>query len=33
MTIDNNLLGCFEVVDTAPVPRGVLQIEVAFDVD
>lgn len=33
MTKDNNLLGCFDLVDIAPAPRGVPQIEVAFEVD
>ena len=33
MTKDNNLLGCFDLVDIAPAPRGVPQIEVTFELD
>ena len=33
MTKDNNLLGKFELTNIPPAPRGVPQIEVAFDVD
>jgi L1 cell adhesion molecule like protein len=33
LTKDNNLLGKFELSGLAPVPRGVPQIEVKFDVD
>ena len=33
MTKDNNLLGKFELSGIPPAPRGVPQIEVAFDVD
>nr|CAQ60114.1 70kDa heat shock protein [Gammarus locusta] len=33
MTRDNNLLGKFELSELPPVPRGVPQIEVTFDVD
>jgi len=33
MTKDNNLLGKFELSGIPPVPRGVPQIEVTFDVD
>ncbi|BET00225.1 Hypothetical protein NTJ_13041 [Nesidiocoris tenuis] len=33
MTRDNNLLGTFELSGFPPAPRGVPQIEVAFDVD
>ena len=33
MTKDNHVLGCFHLVDITPAPRGVPQIEVAFEVD
>jgi heat shock protein 1/8 len=33
MTKDNNLLGTFNLTGIAPAPRGVPQIEVAFDID
>lgn len=33
MAKDNNLLGCFDLVDIPLAPRGVPQIEVTFDVD
>ncbi|KAK5798264.1 hypothetical protein VI817_004555 [Penicillium citrinum] len=33
MTKDNNQLGKFELTDIPPAPRGVPQIEVAFDLD
>ena len=33
MTKDNNLLGRFELSGIPPVPRGVPQIEVTFDID
>ncbi|CAG0916662.1 unnamed protein product [Notodromas monacha] len=33
MTRDNNLLGKFELAGIPPVPRGVPQIEVTFDID
>ena len=33
MTSDNNMLGKFELAGIPPAPRGVPQIEVAFDVD
>ena len=33
MATDNKLLGNFELVGIAPAPRGVPQIEVAFDID
>jgi L1 cell adhesion molecule like protein len=33
MTKDNNLLGTFELNGIPPAPRGVPQIEVAFDID
>jgi heat shock protein 5 len=33
MTKDNNLLGKFELTGIPPAPRGVPQIEVAFDLD
>jgi L1 cell adhesion molecule like protein len=33
MTSDNNILGKFELTGIPPAPRGVPQIEVAFDVD
>lgn len=33
MTKDNNLLGRFELTGLPPAPRGVPQIEVAFDID
>jgi heat shock protein 1/8 len=33
MTKDNNLLGKFELTGIPPAPRGVPQIEVAFDID
>ncbi|MBB22302.1 MAG: molecular chaperone DnaK [Roseibacillus sp.] len=33
MAADNKLLGNFELVGIAPAPRGVPQIEVAFDID
>jgi molecular chaperone DnaK len=33
MASDNKLLGNFELVGIAPAPRGVPQIEVAFDID
>ncbi|KAK2719454.1 hypothetical protein QYM36_005069 [Artemia franciscana] len=33
MTKDNNLLGEFELDGIPPAPRGVLQIEVSFDID
>ncbi|CAG8815642.1 11253_t:CDS:2, partial [Dentiscutata erythropus] len=32
-TKDNNLLGKFELTGIPPAPRGVLQIEVTFDID
>ncbi|GJJ77222.1 heat shock 70kDa protein 1/2/6/8 [Entomortierella parvispora] len=32
-TKDNNLLGKFELTGIAPAPRGIPQIEVAFDID
>jgi len=32
-TVDNNLLGKFELAGIPPAPRGVPQIEVAFDID
>merc|ERR1712194_796394 len=33
MATDNKMLGNFELVGIAPAPRGVPQIEVAFDID
>jgi len=33
MSRDNNLLGRFEITGIPPVPRGVPQIEVAFEID
>lgn len=33
MTKDNNMLGKFELTNIPPAPRGVPQIEVAFDLD
>ena len=33
MTKDNNLLGMFELIGIPPAPRGVLQIDVTFDID
>lgn len=33
MTKDNNLLGCFELMDIAPAPRGVPQLQVEFELD
>lgn len=33
MAADNNLLGQFDLVGIPPAPRGVPQIEVAFDID
>merc|ERR1719272_1908537 len=33
MAADNNLLGQFDLVGVPPAPRGVPQIEVAFDID
>ncbi len=33
MAVDNKVLGNFELVGIAPAPRGVPQIEVAFDID
>lgn len=33
MTKQNHVLGCFHLVDIATAPRGVPQIEVAFEVD
>ncbi|KAI5939191.1 Heat shock 70 kDa protein 1B [Manis javanica] len=33
MTLDNNLLGRFELSGIPPAPRGVPQIEVTFDID
>ena len=33
MTKDNHLLGCFDLVDIAPAPRGVPQIKVTFELD
>jgi len=33
MTKDNNLLGKFELAGIPPAPRGVPQVEVAFDID
>jgi molecular chaperone DnaK len=33
LAADNQLLGCFELVGIPPAPRGVPQIEVAFDID
>jgi molecular chaperone DnaK len=33
MATDNKLLGNFELIGIAPAPRGVPQIEVAFDID
>ena len=32
-TKDNNLLGSFDLVDIAPAPRGVPQLQVEFDLD
>lgn len=33
MTKDNNLLGCFDLMDIAPAPRGVPQLQVEFELD
>ena len=33
MARDNRLLGKFDLVDIPPAPRGIPQIEVAFDID
>jgi molecular chaperone DnaK len=33
MAVDNKLLGSFELIGIPPSPRGVPQIEVAFDID
>ncbi|KAL4837712.1 hypothetical protein H8958_009093 [Nasalis larvatus] len=33
MTGDNKLLGQFTLIGIPPAPRGVLQIEVTFDID
>ena len=33
MTSVNNLLGKFELSGVPPAPHGILQIEVAFDID
>jgi molecular chaperone DnaK len=33
LAVDNQLLGCFELVGIPPAPRGVPQIEVSFDID
>ncbi|MCC9574866.1 Hsp70 family protein, partial [Campylobacter jejuni] len=33
MTKDNNLLGRFDLTGIPPMPRGVPQIEVTFDID
>ncbi len=33
MVVDNKLLGQFDLVGIAPAPRGIPQIEVAFDID
>ena len=33
MTQDNNLLGKFNLIGIPPTPRGVLQIDVTFDID
>ena len=33
MASDNKILGNFELIGIAPAPRGVLQIEVTFDID
>ena len=33
MTKDNNILGKFELSGLPPAPRGLLQIEVTFDID
>merc|ERR1719327_1831933 len=33
MASDNKILGNFELVGIAPAPRGVPQVEVAFDID
>ena len=33
MTKDNHLLGKFDLTGIPPAPRGVLQIEVTFDID
>ena len=33
MTQDNNLLGKFHLIGIPPKPRGVLQIDVTFDID
>lgn len=33
MTKDNNLLGCFELMDIAPAPRGVPQLQVEFELN
>ncbi len=33
LTMDNNLLGKFELTSIPPAPRGVPQIEVSFEVD
>lgn len=33
MTKDNNLLGRFNLEGLPPLPRGVPQVEVSFDID
>ena len=33
MAADNNMLGNFDLTGIPPAPRGVPQIEVAFDID
>ena len=33
MTMDNNLLGKFELTGIPPEPRGVSKIELTFDID
>ncbi len=33
MAVDNKFLGQFELVGIPPAPRGIPQIEVAFDID